>query len=64
MDFGSLYGMGSYFGEDYTAQYLVRLGQMTEEAMAQQNFSRPFNALSVGDQYVISKKYATITTKN
>ena len=24
MDYGSLYGMGSYFGEDYTAKYLVR----------------------------------------
>jgi len=27
MDYGSLYGMGSYFGEDYTAEYLVRLAQ-------------------------------------
>jgi nitric oxide reductase subunit B len=27
MDYGSLYGMGSYFGEDYTAQYLVELSQ-------------------------------------
>ena len=26
MDYGSLYGMGSYFGEDYTASALVRLG--------------------------------------
>jgi nitric oxide reductase subunit B len=25
MDYGSLYGMGSYFGEDYTAGNLVRL---------------------------------------
>jgi nitric oxide reductase subunit B len=30
MDYGSLYGMGSYFGPDYTAEYLVRLGQLTE----------------------------------
>ena len=26
MDYGSLYGMGSYYGEDYTASALVRLG--------------------------------------
>ena len=29
MDYGSLYGMGSYFGEDYTAQSLVRLSTLT-----------------------------------
>ena len=27
MDYGSIYGMGSYFGEDYTASTLVRLGR-------------------------------------
>ena len=37
MDYGSLYGMGSYFGEDYTASTLVRLATLTEAniAMAQ-----------------------------
>jgi nitric oxide reductase subunit B len=34
MDYGSLYGMGSYFGPDYTAEYLVRLGALTEENIA------------------------------
>ncbi len=29
MDYGSLYGMGSYFGEDYTASTLVALGTAT-----------------------------------
>src|SRR5580704_18017620 len=28
MDYGSLYGMGSYYGEDYTAATLVRLGAL------------------------------------
>ena len=28
MDYGSLYGMGSYFGEDYTADNLVRLATL------------------------------------
>jgi nitric oxide reductase subunit B len=34
MDYGSLYGMGSYFGEDYTAQNLVRLATLTEDNIA------------------------------
>ncbi|MGH7046661.1 MAG: nitric-oxide reductase large subunit [Stellaceae bacterium] len=29
MDYGSLYGMGSYFGEDYTAANLMRLAALT-----------------------------------
>lgn len=55
MDYGSLYGMGSYFGEDYTAKYLVRLGRLTEEEMAHQRFRKTFTALSEGDQYVVRK---------
>src|SRR5690348_3456991 len=35
MDYGSLYGMGSYYGEDYTASVLVGLGTLTEDAIAQ-----------------------------
>ena len=31
MDYGSLYGMGSYYGEDYTASTLVRLGTADRE---------------------------------
>src|SRR5574337_2212535 len=42
MDYGSIYGMGSYFGEDYTAQYLVRLGEATENAIALQNYGKVF----------------------
>ncbi|MFZ0695059.1 MAG: cbb3-type cytochrome c oxidase subunit I, partial [Alphaproteobacteria bacterium] len=34
MDYGSLYGMGSYFGEDYTASNLVRLATLTEVNIA------------------------------
>lgn len=55
MDYGSLYGMGSSFGEDYTAKYLVRLGRLIEDKMAQQQFAKPFASLSEGDQYVLRK---------
>ena len=34
MDYGSLYGMGSYYGEDYTASTLVRLGAETQNNVA------------------------------
>lgn len=34
MDYGSLFGMGSYFGEDYTASVLVALAKRTLEAFS------------------------------
>src|ERR1051326_7337030 len=45
MDYGSLYGMGSYFGQDYTAFALVRLAKITEEQLAQKRFGSGFDAL-------------------
>jgi len=53
MDYGSLYGMGSYFGEDYTAQYLVSLGQLTAENLAQTRYGRSFAALSPDEQSLV-----------
>ena len=55
MDYGSLYGMGSYFGEDYTAKYLVRLGRLTEDAMSQQQFGKKFAELPDEKQYLVRK---------
>src|ERR1700730_8746208 len=46
MDYGSLYGMGSYFGEDYTAAYLVRLAILTEENLAKANAGGHFLELT------------------
>lgn len=40
MDYGSIYGMGSYFGIDYTAQYLVELAQSVEDGLAQLAFHK------------------------
>ena len=47
MDYGSLYGMGSYFGEDYTAANLVRLADLTEENIARANGGKAMPELSV-----------------
>lgn len=55
MDYGSLYGMGSYFGEDYTAAALLRLGRMTADTLARERFGKPYEALAVGDQETIRR---------
>jgi nitric oxide reductase subunit B len=46
MDYGSLYGMGSYFGEDYTAANLVRLATLTEENIAKANGGKASSELT------------------
>ena len=53
MDYGSLYGMGSYFGEDYTAANLVKLATLTENGIAEARYGQPFAALTAGDQAVV-----------
>jgi nitric oxide reductase subunit B len=50
MDYGSLYGMGSYYGEDYTASALVRLGTATQNNVAMAGFGKSFEALSFEQQ--------------
>src|SRR5947208_12169635 len=45
MDYGSLYGMGSYFGQDYTAFALVRLAKLTEAHLAQARYGAGFETL-------------------
>ncbi len=45
MDFGSLYGMGSYFGEDYTARFLVELGEEVSMQLAYKRYSKPLQGL-------------------
>jgi nitric oxide reductase subunit B len=50
MDYGSLYGMGSYFGEDYTAANLVRLATLTNANLAKAKYAKPIADLSVEEQ--------------
>jgi len=50
MDYGSLYGMGSYFGEDYTASTLVSLGLATQNNIALASSDSAFQALPVEEQ--------------
>ncbi|MDE2182921.1 MAG: cbb3-type cytochrome c oxidase subunit I [Alphaproteobacteria bacterium] len=46
MDYGSLYGMGSYYGEDYTASVLVRLATQTQEHLALHATGRSYDRLT------------------
>jgi nitric oxide reductase subunit B len=50
MDYGSLYGMGSYFGEDYTAANLVRLAQLTEENIAKATTGKALAVLTAEER--------------
>jgi len=50
MDYGSLYGMGSYYGEDYTASTLVQLGTAARNNVALATNGKPFAALTPGQQ--------------
>ncbi|MBS0473101.1 MAG: cbb3-type cytochrome c oxidase subunit I [Proteobacteria bacterium] len=53
MDYGSLYGMGSYFGEDYTADNLVRIAKLTEASIAKANYGKPLAALPADRQAAV-----------
>ena len=50
MDYGSLYGMGSYFGEDYTAANLVRLATLTEANIAKTRTGKALSDLTTEEQ--------------
>ncbi len=53
MDYGSLYGMGSYFGEDYTAEFLHALGHQTERALARARYGKPLRSLAIGERATV-----------
>src|SRR5215469_2387718 len=50
MDYGSLYGMGSYYGEDYTASTLKSLGTETQNNVALETYGKPFPLLTSEQQ--------------
>jgi len=53
MDYGSLYGMGSYFGPDYTAQILVAIASAAENAIALGKTGKDFATLPPDQQSAI-----------
>jgi nitric oxide reductase subunit B len=47
---GSIWGHGAYLGPDYSADALHRMGTVTAETLAQQQYQHPFGALSRAQQ--------------
>lgn len=56
MDYGSLYGMGSYFGPDYTAQTLVALASAAEDRLARADTGMEFAALGADQQQAVRSR--------
>lgn len=54
MDYGSLYGMGSYYGEDYTASILVSLAKSTRYDIAMASLGREFEQLGEDQQAAVT----------
>ncbi|CAI3956344.1 Nitric oxide reductase large subunit (NorB) (PDB:3WFC) [Commensalibacter communis] len=56
IDYGSLYGMGSMFGPDYTALALVELANATQNYLAQEQFNNSYEKLPEDQQFRIQKQ--------
>jgi nitric oxide reductase subunit B len=55
MDYGSLYGMGSYFGEDFTAKYLVELAKEVQNNLALSRYGKSFDAVTADQQASVTR---------
>ncbi len=55
-DYGSIYGMGTYFGEDWTAKYLVRLGHLTADAIALNRYGKSYDELATGPKAAVKSE--------
>ncbi|MGX1199216.1 nitric-oxide reductase large subunit [Parvibaculum sp. MBR-TMA-1.3b-4.2] len=60
MDYGSLYGMGSYFGEDYTADNLVRLGKLTEANIARSRYGQALDTLPTAERAAVKAEMQSV----
>jgi nitric oxide reductase subunit B len=56
MDYGSVYGNGSYFGEDYTALLLHELAIRMNDLYAQTEYHIPASQLAVGQKDTIQSQ--------
>ena len=50
MEHGSLWGHGAYLGPDYSAEYLHRLAEVSQDTMARDTHGKPFAELSAAEQ--------------
>lgn len=61
---GSIWGHGAYLGPDFSAEALHQMGQHTAEAIAQQQYQRPFAALSLTQQAAVRGEAAVVLKTN
>ena len=65
MGFGTLLGNGSYFGPDFTAEYLALLRDFIAETVAQREFGQPFTDLNtVARQQVMATVQVVVRATN
>ena len=61
---GSIWGHGAYLGPDYAAEALHRMGEVTAEAIAQQQYQQPLAALSRSQQAAVHAETAVALKTN
>ncbi|MCL6547295.1 MAG: cbb3-type cytochrome c oxidase subunit I [Alicyclobacillus sp.] len=59
MDYGSVYGNGSYYGEDYTALLLHRLAVRMMDQYAELRYHAPYAKLNAGERAGIEENVRT-----
>jgi nitric oxide reductase subunit B len=64
MEHGSLWGHGAYLGPDYSAEYLHRMGEITRDTIATENYRQLFAQLSPDQQSAISARTITALKEN
>jgi nitric oxide reductase subunit B len=61
---GSIWGHGAYLGPDYSAQALHQMGQVTAQAIAQQQYRQPVAALPPSQQAAVAAQTAVALKTN
>ena len=64
MEHGSLWGHGAYLGPDYSAEYLHRLSEVTQDTIATGKYGKLFAQLSPDEQSAASAQTITALKEN
>ncbi len=64
MDNGSIWGHGAYLGPDFSATALHHMGEVTAEAIAQQQHMKPLSALTPSQQAAVHAETAVALKTN
>ena len=61
---GSVWGHGAYLGPDYSAETLHQMGEVSAEAIAQQQYQHPLSALTLSQQAAVHAETAVSLKTN